>query len=181
MIQMLRSIFLWFYCLDISDAIFFAVMGTGVFLLLHKRFSDRVWWKWLLSATLVCWGLAVICSTVGMRSMSQTPLHNFIPFHSYREVLNGGNPEIYRSNFMNVMLFYPAGLIGMLLLPDKFPGWLRCAFVILVLAVMSIGIEWMQYHFALGRCEADDVIHNTMGALLGSLISLCAANCSVKR
>ena len=59
-----------------------------------------------------------------------------------------------------------------LILPRKWPGWRRCILVVLVLAAMSAGIEYLQYHYALGRCEIDDVIHNTAGTLLGSLAAL---------
>ena len=38
-------------------------------------------------------------------------------------------------------------------------------------ALVSAGIEFCQYHFALGQAEADDVIHNALGALIGALIS----------
>jgi glycopeptide antibiotics resistance protein len=41
-----------------------------------------------------------------------------------------------------------------------------------VLAALSAGIEFLQYHFCLGRCEIDDVIHNTAGALLGCLAAV---------
>lgn len=181
MIYILQQVFLWFYCLDIPDAILVIALATSVLLVLHKRFRIRAWWKWLMGAALVCWILIVVCVTVGMRGISQNPQHSFIPFHSYHKILNGGNPEIYRSNFMNVMLFYPAGLIGVLWLPSKWSGCLRCVCVILVLSVMSIGIEYLQYHFVLGRCEVDDVIHNTMGAVLGSLIAVCIPKGTMKR
>ena len=46
--------------------------------------------------------------------------------------------------------------------------------VVIALTAMSAGIEFLQYHFALGRCEIDDVIHNALGALLGSLAFVCS-------
>ena len=34
--------------------------------------------------------------------------------------------------------------------------------------LLSIGIEAAQLHFHLGRCETDDVIMNTLGAVVGA-------------
>ena len=50
---------------------------------------------------------------------------------------------------------------------------LRCLLATAVLLAMSAAIEWAQFRLNLGHCEIDDVIHNTLGALLGSLV--CAA------
>ena len=127
----------------------------------------------MAAVLLLCWIGAVGYTTLGTRNDTQIVQINLEMFHSYREVWNGGNPEIYRSNFMNVILFYPAGLLATSLLPQKWSGWCRCLLVVLGLTAMSAGIEFLQYHFALGRCEIDDVIHNALGALLGSLAFVC--------
>ena len=94
------------------------------------------------------------------------------PLHSYRKVINGGNPEILRSNFMNVVLFYPIGLLATALLPKRWAEWSRCVLTILLCISLSAGIEYVQYICSLGQCEIDDVIHNTIGALTGSLTML---------
>lgn len=126
----------------------------------------------MVAVLLICWIEAAGYATLGIRNDTQIVQVNLELFHSYSEVRNGGNPEIYCSNFMNAVLFYPAGLLGASLLPKKWPGWCRCLLVVLVLAAMSAGIEFLQYRYCLGRCEIDDVIHNTAGALLGSIAAL---------
>ena len=93
-----------------------------------------------------------------------------IPFHSYRAVIAGENKEILRSNFMNVVLFYPAGLFACELLPKSWSRAKRVILVAVLFALVSAGIEFCQYHFALGQAEVDDVIHNALGALIGALI-----------
>ena len=40
-------------------------------------------------------------------------------FRSYHQVLAGGNPELLRSNFMNILLFFPGGLLLGALLPHR--------------------------------------------------------------
>lgn len=170
--EILRSIFRWFYCLDIPEVLLILVIATGAFVLVNERYRGMPRWRWMVAVLLICWIGAAGYATLGIRNDTQIVQVNLELFHSYSEVRNGGNPEIYRSNFMNVVLFYPAGLLAASLLPKKWPGWCRCMLVVLVLATMSVGIEFLQYRYALGRCEIDDVIHNTAGALLGCLAPL---------
>lgn len=94
-----------------------------------------------------------------------------IPFHSYRAVLDGGNRELFRSNFMNVVLFYPAGLLACELLPKDWRRAQKLILTVVPFALISAGIEVCQYRFALGQAEVDDVIHNTLGALIGAVVS----------
>ena len=114
----------------------------------------------------------ILHQTVWNRGSASENAIYLIPFHSYREVLNGGNPEILRSNFMNGILFYPAGLLMASLLPRKWPGWIRVMLPCILLIGFSAGIEYFQYSNQMGQTEIDDVIHNSLGALTGSLCSL---------
>lgn len=168
------------YCLNIRDVILLAAVATCFLIYLHGRYNRKVWWRLLLGLALLCWAAAVSYTTISSRSDGGQLICRMTLFHSYREILNGGNPEILRSNFMNILLFYPAGFISGMVLPRKWPGWLRCILVVLLLAAMSAGIEWMQYRFSLGQCEIDDVLHNTVGALLGVLLSLYARKYAAK-
>lgn len=162
----------WLYCLDLADATLLLLICSAVLCLGKKHFSRLLWWKWLVILLLLAASAGAIYTTLGTRTGGENLQINLIPFHSYREVLSGGNPEIYRSNFMNAVLFYPAGLLATALLPEKWPGWCRCILVVLAFGALSAGIEYIQYAYALGRCEIDDVIHNSAGALTGSLAAL---------
>ena len=174
---MIGKIFHWFYCLDLWKAAFVAAAWTVTFGLLARKLRQLRWWRWLVSSVLISFVAVVIYATIGNRSCSNDLAHAFTLFHSYQEAQVTGNIEIYRSNFMNVVLFYPAGLLAASLLPCKWPGWCRCLLVVLVLTAMSAGIEFLQYRYALGRCEIDDVIHNSLGALLGCMAALLVPRC----
>lgn len=51
------------------------------------------------------------------------------------------------------------------------------AITILFAFGLSVFIELIQYKYGLGRCEVDDVIMNTLGALIGTLAYyLCKKN-----
>lgn len=92
--------------------------------------------------------------------MQLTPFYSFIAAKS--------QPEIYRSVFMNFLLFVPLGATlpyALSRLPKK-----RNIFVTIVIAfLLSAVIEFLQYYYHLGRCETDDVIFNTLGAAFGTL------------
>lgn len=172
MLNTLRLIFVWFYCLPISDIILLIAFATHLFLLIHRFQHKHVLWSCFVFILLVAWITIITYATVSGREAAGHDTLSLIPFHSYREVLNGGNPEILRSNFMNAVLFYPAGLMSASLLPDKWPRWVRMLLPLLLFAGLSSEIEYVQHFYGIGRAEIDDVIHNSMGALVGSIFAV---------
>ena len=167
---MIRTLFLWFYCLPIPQAVLVIVLATGCFLMLNRRYeTNRLWRKGLWGCCLL-WLCIVLAMTLKDRSVSIIPAAPLLtPFHSYGEVLRGGTPEILRSNFMNVMLFYPGGLLLNTALPRRWKPWQRGLLIAVLCAAASTCIEVCQYFHCLGTAETDDVIHNTLGAVLGAV------------
>ena len=168
---MLQSVFLWFYCLPIRQAVLLLIMISAVYLVLRPRLARKRFWYPALIVVFLFWLGVIAFATIMDRTPSDSLLSpQLLPFHSYRAVLAGENREILRSNFMNVVLFYPVGLLACELLPKK---WSRAKRIILVTALfvlLSSGIEACQYCFALGQVEADDVLHNGLGALIGAAV-----------
>lgn len=60
---------------------------------------------------------------------------------------------------MNILFFIPYGFL--------FPWKKNWKFVLITSAVTSVVVELTQYVFILGECEIDDVISNTLGAMIG--------------
>lgn len=93
----------------------------------------------------------------------------FSPFWSYVSIVRDGNMTILYECILNVILFMPIGLLwGML--SEK---WLRrrqWLGVTLIGVGLSVIIEFLQYYIERGCVETDDVIHNTLGCLLGFMI-----------
>ena len=83
-------------------------------------------------------------------------------------------PELYREMLMNVFLFFPLGLTLSNALPQKWHRWGRIILTTFVGCILSAGIEYTQYRYALGMAEVDDVICNTLGAFLGATSLLAA-------
>lgn len=169
MAELIKSVFVDFYRLSYKDLLCIMAAVTWCFADLHAKFRTRSWWRIGVAMLLVAFSALVVYATVTSRGGGHTGAYNLIPFHSYREVRNGGNPEIYRSNLMNVVMLYPCGLMAAALLPDKMRSWKKVFLVTVLFFLFSAGIETFQYIYRLGRVEIDDVIHNTLGALLGSL------------
>lgn len=87
-----------------------------------------------------------------------------IPLNSYYKFLQG-NTDIIRQSFMNVAFFYPFGFIlgGLDANFLKKRKWIIAIFAF----AFSFCIESLQLIFHLGYAEVDDIIHNTLGAVIG--------------
>lgn len=155
----------------------------------HSRAAVRV--VNVLGAAVALGGvlyITVFRHSSGERELILTPFQSFIEARGQR--------EMYREMLMNVFLFFPLGLfLPFALVPSRagrqrrkevapseprqassvcvgqgsaacYP--LRHAAIALCVAIaLSVGIEIVQYVFALGRCETDDVLCNALGAALG--------------
>lgn len=164
---MITKIALMIYRLSYTDTIYGCVLFSLVLVWLRRRYGQRI--QPLLWALLLTWSLSAIYLTIGSRDTAAIYRLNLIPFHSYREMVETGKREILRSNFMNVVLFYPAGLLFAMVLPKRWSIARRAVAAAAVFGLFSLAIELAQYCCLLGQAEIDDVIHNTLGALLGCL------------
>ena len=115
--------------------------------------------------------IIVLYATLLTRSagVSEAILTPFAAFTAARV-----QPELYREMLMNVFLFFPLGLTLSNALPRRWNYRRRIGVTVLAGCLLSAGIEYAQYCFALGLAETDDVICNTLGALLGAASLLVA-------
>ena len=166
----MREIFLWFYCLPMVDAVMLTLLATAAFLYLREKYRTALWWKTAVCLLFFLWLAVIYLGTLGNRiEGGNSAQPNWTLFASYEKALATGNKEIYRTNFMNAVLFYPAGLLGCAALPK---GWKRPWKVLLMFALMmlmSAGIEYIQFRFHMGLAETDDIFHNSLGAFFGAL------------
>ena len=82
-------------------------------------------------------------------------------FWKYGAIVDGRD-ELIGEVFSNVLMFVPIGLLLGLLVKGK--EWLL---VFATGGVLSLGIELLQLKLKRGLCETDDIIHNTVGCLMG--------------
>ena len=127
--------------------------------------------SWVTYALLSMSLAAIVYITILCRAENGTDVI-LTPFNFIRTAKM--QPEAIRSAMMNVFLFFPLGLTLSNALPRTWHRWLRIALTTLTGCVLSAGIEYAQYRFALGMAETDDVICNTLGAFLGAASLLAA-------
>ena len=136
-----------------------SAMCIGIVLLLawRGRRAGR-YIAWLL---LVEYSFLLYCSTVIYRKALQDGEYDLMPFWSYRAIMDG-KEQLLAENIMNVVVFVPVGIL--------FGIAIRCRNVWAALSVgagLSVGIETLQFIFKKGFTEVDDVLHNTLGCLIG--------------
>ena len=165
---MLGRIFQWIYTMNISMLLLLIAGATAASAYAYRKIQTRWWSKPVIGLLLIAYIAVILFITLFVRSVHAEPLTpSLIPFDSYRKVLNGENRELLRSCFMNVVLFYPVGLLTVILLPQKWHPVIRIVLIGFIFTLMSAGIEYAQYAYALGQPEVDDVIHNVLGTMIG--------------
>lgn len=105
----------------------------------------------------------VLCSTVIRRTATETHLTKFMPFWNYMDIWNQkDHPNDLIEVILNIVMFIPIGLLlgcGI----RKMKWW----YITIVGCCLSIIIEGLQFITSRGLCETDDVIHNTLGTMIG--------------
>lgn len=145
-----------------------ALLIVWAILSLHKNQRKRSIINAVLCPITV---LIILYATVLTRTPGSYELI-LTPFATFTAALQ--QPELYREMLMNIFLFFPLGLTLSNALPQKWHRWLRIALTTLIGCILSAGIEYAQYRYALGMAEVDDVICNTLGAFIGSTSLLIA-------
>ena len=105
---------------------------------------------------------AIVFFTVSNRTIGAERPHRLIPFAHYFTSQSG-----IETLWLNAFFFLPLGLSLPYILPEKIKH--KAAFTIITALIFSAMIEAIQYIFALGLCETDDVIMNTLGAAIGTM------------
>ena len=134
-------------------------VGT-VLLLVWKGFKTGL--RYSVFLLLVEYVFLLFCSTVIFRTPGETRQYDFHPFWSYKAIQDG-REDLLAENLMNVIVFIPIGMILGSLLRVK-GSWLVA---LLIGCSISVTIEALQFWFMKGFSEVDDVMHNTLGCILG--------------
>ena len=109
----------------------------------------------------------LFCSTVIFRTTGATRQYDFHPFWSY------DRPDLLIENIMNVIVFIPVGMIlgSQLRVKGSWTSQATKSMTWLMVAIIGCGIsvtiESLQFFFMRGFSEVDDVMHNTVGCLIG--------------
>lgn len=119
-------------------------------------------WRYVAGLLLVEYIFVLYCSTVIFRHVACKRGYDFSPFWSYFAYFRGKDPQLLPENIMNVLVFVPVGLL--LGLSFRSISWLKA---LLIGGCISVGVEVLQLFFLRGFSEFDDVMHNTLGCVMG--------------
>lgn len=148
--------------LYVSLLLVFAIGIVVIPCVLDTKRAFRLFSKLLL----VEYAILLFSSTVLFRDVREDCSYNLKLFWSYSEFLNG-NLYLIAENLLNIIAFIPVGLLlGLSFVNIK---WWK----VLLLAIgISLSIEVAQLLLSKGFAELDDVMHNSIGALLGYSLAL---------
>jgi len=112
--------------------------------------------KWAI-AILAGYMFLVLTDTVLIREVGELR-YELLPFWSYRDYFNGTDGSLMKQIVANVVMFIPIGILA-----GKLLNWNG----VLIGAVFSVIIEITQLVTCRGLFEFDDILHNTIGTVIG--------------
>lgn len=150
--------------------IIYSVLGFGVFitLILFIRFCviNRYSMKKVNVLLFIVYFAVVLYLTIFMRIGSVDTSVLTVPFDDLMNAIQYRDPAMVQHMVLNVLMFVPFGY----LIPAMNPERLRkCSFAFLGGIVCSTVIEGTQMIFSLGQSDIDDIIANSIGAVIGYL------------
>lgn len=118
----------------------------------------------------ITYALLILMITLFSREGTHQRPPELLPFWSWVEVFRHRNWDLLYQIILNVLLFFP---LGALLCCCK---WIRkSTHPLLTILLIGLGfsacIEVSQLIFRLGLFEWDDMIHNSLGCFLGSMVA----------
>lgn len=173
MLQIIRTLDIWFYALKLSTVLLIVLLAIAVWTVLSAFLSEKHRTLWnAISAILL---LAVV-SAVAYATLYRTePIRVLIlrPFEIFARAKQ--NREAYREALMNAILFAPIGLTLPYLFPTRWKCGRKILLTVLCGLLFSLALESAQYCFRLGTTETDDLICNTLGTAVGAF-HICAVS-----
>lgn len=137
-------------------------LGAAAVFLLCQRFVQHCPAR---KAMLINYLVFVLLITLLTRTQKAHPAAAWQPFWSWQRVIAYHNRRLFEEILLNLVMLLPVGMLTASI-HRKMP--LRHAFCIGIL--LSSAIEVLQLVLRLGLFEWDDIIHNTLGCVLGAVI-----------
>lgn len=135
-----------------------AVVCGIVLFLYYTRISTRTFVRKASICMFIGYVSLVICTTIIFRTEYDEMKYVLCPLISYIGLYN----KLLAQNILNIVLFMPVGFFAGAALRKK-----QLLNVIKIGFVLSLSIELIQLISRRGVCNIDDVIHNTLGCVLG--------------
>lgn len=135
------------------------IIGSGI-LVIYKGLKDGM--KYSVRLVLLGYVFIIFCTTFICRSRALIAGFELMPFWSYLAYFRGEDDSLLIENITNIMVFVPVGfLLGMSFRSMTLIKTLLIGFS------LSVVIESLQFVSMRGFAEFDDVMHNTLGCVMG--------------
>lgn len=161
----MQEFFRYIYAQNLFFVVFIIAIAVVIWAYLNATTKNKKVYLIINSAFCFLLLLAVLYRTLFSRSATTAELE-LVPFRFY--FTTDDKAAAVRTFFMNAVMFVPLGLSMPYMLSRKPRKWI-IAIPIVFACLLSVGIEYCQYYYKLGRCETDDVIANTLGAAVGTM------------
>lgn len=135
------------------------ILGTVLILAFE---CVRNGWRKIAKLLLIEYVFLIYCSTVIFRETNDTTKYKPTTIETYKEIIEKGSLRIDPEIFLNVLVFVPMGFLVCLAF-NSLKWWQT----LMIGCGMSVSIELLQYILKRGTTEYGDVIHNTLGCLIG--------------
>lgn len=146
----------------ISFSVLCVVMAIGFIMYRGQRMK-----KFVMGALAIEYYFLVLCSTVICHTAPVSKRVELMPFYNYVDIWNRVDfKRTVMEILLNVALFVP---IGFLLGGMVSKGFVK---VLLIGCILSNLIELLQLATGRGLCETNDVIHNTVGCMVGYVLAM---------
>lgn len=130
----------------------------------------------ILWTLLVEYVFVVISSTVIFRDHYSIARWELMPFWTYKAVIDHVPGVKIWDIVLNVVMFMPLGFLVKMLYPRIGVGM-----ILLIAIACSLSIEVLQNIYSKGISQFDDIMHNSIGAILGWLIAKCIIRIIMRR
>lgn len=147
------------YAWSFTTVYFLMLCGIVAWSFAGVYLENKNIWRIINSIFLIISVYGILKYTVLGRSPSDE--HLFIVF-------SDDSNEFWRELLMNLFLYFPAGLTLAHLLKRY---WLS----VLLLVLLSLGIEYWQYSAGTGTAQLTDFVCNSLGAMIGGISFLITA------
>ena len=117
--------------------------------------------RWIALLFNLGYAIFIWYKTVFSRIAREKYRYDFHPFWSYKAIMNG-REELIKEHFFNISMFIPIGIMLWYCFERK-KWWIPLLFG----STLSLSIEVMQFFLKKGFAEFDDVMHNTLGCVIG--------------
>lgn len=120
-------------------------------------------------ALFIIYALMILLITLGIRDTRSERVIQLIPFHALLLAIRTGNVYMFLHFLDNGSMFLPPGILFACSIKKGLPGLINA---LVIGGMLSVTIETLQLYFNLGQCDMDDIIANTAGMVIGTVVGI---------